>query len=401
MPRPPAERIQRIPRACSLFLSGLFLSCLFLSGCTETPEPRPLPPTTAAALPSTLTPTAQPPTTGPPPGPTPAPAPAPSNSVVFTPAFQELRATLELFSREKLDEGASAVLIKAKVGQQEWTLAEGVLTREGRVAVQPGHRFHVGEQFRTLLAVSVMKLVEEGRLGLDDPLAAYLPGSVSAGTAVTIRQLLGDVADLPAGLAASERAPGAPGPDALLGLVVEQLRGVPLGTVLRTDVLTPLNLRSTELLDAHSAIPDDLVHGYVQLEGETMDVTRTGLQDGIANGGLVSTVEDISAFHTALLRGELVQPASLIAMKGTVFDDYGLGLDHWDDRCTNGSYYGHAGDVPGYGSIAMSSADGNRQLSIFMAYPPQAVSTQPSALALEMTGVAQVALNAGCRFQFR
>ncbi len=34
-------------------------------------------------------------------------------------------------------------------------------------------------------------------------------------------------------------------------------------------------------------------------------------------------------------------------MKGTVFADYGLGLDHWDDRCTNGFYYGHAGDIPG------------------------------------------------------
>lgn len=409
MQRTPAGRIQTPFRAFSLFHSGLllscmflsclFLSCLFLGGCTETPEPRPLPTTTYTALPST--PTAQPRTTGPPPGPTPVPAPAPSNSVVFTPAFQELRATLELFSREKLDEGASAVLIKAKVGQQEWTLAEGVLTREGRATVQPGHRFHVGEQIRTLLAVSVMKLVEEGRLGLDDPLASYLPGSVTAGTAVTIRQLLGDDADLPADLAASERVPGAPGPEALLGLVVEQLRGAPLGTVLRTDVLAPLNLRSTELLDANAAIPNDLVHGYVQLEGETVDVTGAGLPDGIANGGLLSTVEDISAFHAALLRGELVQPASLIAMKGTVFDDYGLGLDHWDDRCTNGSYYGHAGDVPGYGSIAMSSADGNRQLSIFLAYPPQGFSTQPSALALEITGVAQVALNAGCRFQFR
>ena len=46
-----------------------------------------------------------------------------------------------------------------------------------------------------------------------------------------------------------------------------------------------------------------------------------------------------------------MSPASLIAMKGTVFADYGLGLDHWDDRCTNGFYYGHAGDIPGYGSI--------------------------------------------------
>ncbi len=64
---------------------------------------------------------------------------------------------------------------QAKVGQQEWTLAEGVLSRERQAAVQSGDRFPVGEQFRTFLAVSVMKLVEEGRLGLDDPVTVYLP----------------------------------------------------------------------------------------------------------------------------------------------------------------------------------------------------------------------------------
>ncbi|WP_091467696.1 serine hydrolase domain-containing protein [Paenarthrobacter nitroguajacolicus] len=395
MPRRPARGIPTTALACGWLASAVALSGFFLSACTETPEPQPVQPTTAMAPPPATT--AQASTPAPPDAPTLTTSPAPTESVATTPAFQELRATLELFSREKLEEGASAVLIKAKVGQQEWTLAEGVLSRERQAVVQSGDRFPVGEQFRTFLAVSVMKLVEEGRLGLDEPVTAYLPGALTADSPVTIRQLLGDAADV----AAADLPAAALNADALLGRVVEQLRGAPLGAVLRTDVLTPLNLKSTEFLNADSTVPDDVIHGYVELEGETVDVTGTGLPDGISNGGLVSTVEDILAFQAALLRGQLLSPASLIDMKGTVFADYGLGLDHWDDRCTNGFYYGHAGDIPGYGSIAISSADGNRQLSIFMAYPPQPVSPQPSALALEMTGVAQVALNSGCRFQFR
>lgn len=161
----------------------------------------------------------------------------PTESDAVTPAFQELRATLELFSREKLEDGASAVLIKAKVGQQVWTLAEGVRSRDGRVPVQPGDRFPVGEQYRSFLAVSVMKLVEGGRLGLADPVAAYLPGSLTAGSSVTIRELLGDARDVPAAVRSNAGS--------LLTRVVEQLRGAPLEAVLRTDVLTPLNLRST------------------------------------------------------------------------------------------------------------------------------------------------------------
>lgn len=326
-----------------------------------------------------------------------SPAPAPTETATLTPAFQELEASLELFSREKLEEGASAVLIKAKIGQQEWTLAEGVRSREARLPVQPGDRFPVGGQYRSFLAVSVMKLVEEGRLGLTDPVSTYPPGTFTAGTRLTILDLLGDAGDLRADVG------DAAGPEAysLLGQVVEQLRGAPLEAVLRSDVLTPLDLRSTALLETR-AVPEDLIHGYVHVEGDTVDVTGTAVPNGDP-ARLVSTVEDISAFQAALLRGQLLTPASLITMKGTIFAEngLGLGLDHWDDRCTNGLYYGSAGDIPGYGSVSLSSADGNRQLSIFLAYPPQPVSSQPSALALEMTGVAQVALNSACRFQFR
>jgi D-alanyl-D-alanine carboxypeptidase len=96
-----------------------------------------------------------------------------------------------------------------------------------------------------------------------------------------------------------------------------------------------------------------------------------------------------------------LSPASLVEIKGLVYADYGLGLDHWNDRCTNGFYYGHSGDVPGYGTIAISSADGNRQLAMSVVYPPSALLPRPNAIALEITVLAQVALNASCRFQFR
>lgn len=369
-------------------LSAALACGLLVSGCTD--EPVPLPPESTTAVPTT-TATTPPDVVTPAPPAVPTPTVASPTETASTPAFQELRATLELFSREKLQEGASAILIKAKVGSQEWTHAAGVRSRDGRVAAQPGDRFQVGGQVRTMIAVSVMKLVDEGRLRLDDAITTLLPTAIVPATnPVTIRQLLGNRVDLPGAQA-----------DALLAQVVEQLRGAPLDAVLRTDILAPLNLGSTGLLGANTGVPDDLVHGYVRIGSDTVDVTSPGTPGSAASAGLMSSVEDITRFQAALLNGQLMSPQSLIDMKGTVFADYGLGLDHWHDRCTNGTYFGHAGDVPGYGSIAISSADGNRQLAIFMAYPPLPAAQQPSALALEMTGVAQVALNTVCRFQFR
>ncbi|MGF4042156.1 hypothetical protein ACX800_06985 [Paenarthrobacter nitroguajacolicus] len=112
MPRRPARGIPTTALACGWLASAVALSGFFLSACTETPEPQPIQPTTAMAPPPATT--AQPSTPAPPAAPTLTTSPAPTESVATTPAFQELRATLELFSREKLEEGASAVLIKPR-----------------------------------------------------------------------------------------------------------------------------------------------------------------------------------------------------------------------------------------------------------------------------------------------
>jgi D-alanyl-D-alanine carboxypeptidase len=295
-----------------------------------------------------------------------------------------------------LQNGAPAVLIEAKADQQVWTHAAGVRSLEGGDPVQPGDPIRVGGLTRTMVAVSVLKLVEEGRLVLDDSIAKYLPGIEvllpPEPARVTVRHLLGHTTGIPYATGLSDYA--------VLGFLVERLRGAPLAAVLRTEILDPLNLHSTMVLD-EGPLPDALVHGYAVVGGETVDVTHSAQQGGPASEGVVASVADINAFFAALLKGRLLLPDSLVEMKGSVFADYGLGLDHWKDSCTNGFYYGHSGDVPGFGTISISSADGNRQLTISLAYPPLPLSTQPSAIALELTGLAQVALNASCRFQFR
>ena len=58
-------------------------------------------------------------------------------------------------------------------------------------------------------------------------------------------------------------------------------------------------------------------------------------------------------------------------MESPLYARYGLGVVRWNDLCTNDFYYGHPGDVPGYGTIAMTSADGTRQLTMAVAYPPE------------------------------
>ncbi|MFI2562774.1 serine hydrolase domain-containing protein [Paenarthrobacter sp. NPDC018779] len=323
-------------------------------------------------------------------------ASAPSESTTSM-VFLELQASLEVFSRELISQGAPAVLIEVRSGQQIWTSAAGVRSLEGGLPVESADPIVVGGVLRSMLAVSVLKLVEEGKAALDVPVSAYVPDladQVAAGSEgpvgeVSLRRLLADSS----GPDSSRWA------DTVLTRVVERLRGAALADVLRREVWGPLGLGSMALLDDAEAIPN-LVHGYASTDGGTVDITETPAATNQSPPRLVSSAADVNTFQAALLAGRLLAPSGLLLMKGEVSADYGLGLDQWDDRCTNGNYYGHAGDLPGFGTITMSSADGNRQLTIAVASPPEPISGQPSALALELTNVAQVVLNSSCRFRF-
>lgn len=362
-------------------------------------------------------------------------SPAATAATTATP-FGELRAMLELFSEKMLREGAPAVLIEAKVGHEEWTQAVGVRSRDGAVPVQLHDPVQVGSITQSMVAVSVLKLVDEGRLVLDDPVTRYLPELeelLHPPAPLSVRQLLSHTSGIPdfhgpllvsaplrhvlttpispeQRLALAGTLPwqvAEPGEYrysssdyVVLGLLVERLRGGPLGEVLRADVVEPLGLGFTTMMGDGPA-PANLVHGYVQIDGGVADVAYSAVQRGSAAGGMMSTVQDVNTFYASLLRGGLLSPASLVEMKGRVYDDYGLGLEQWYDRCTNGIYYGHSGDVPGYGTIAISSADGNRQLAMAVAYPPSPLPARSHAIAREMAGLAQTALNASCSLQYQ
>ncbi|MBO1268664.1 serine hydrolase domain-containing protein [Arthrobacter cavernae] len=409
-----AARVGGSPnRVVVLLSSAALLASVFLGGCTGGPEPTPI-------LPSPPPPTATARTT--------ATAP-PSFSL------HELQAMVELYSAEMLQEGAPAVLIEAKVGREEWSHAAGVRSRDGGVPVQLSDPVPVGGITQTMVAVSVLKLVDEGRLALDEPISRHLPeleGLLHPPKPLSVRQLLGHTSGMPdyyapllesAPLRQVLTTPISPeqrlavagtvpwqqreplefsysrSDYVALGLLVERLRGMPLAEVLTADIVEPLGLRSTAMIGDGPA-PVNLVHGYTMADGGLVDVAYSALQRGSASGGMISTVEDINTFYAALLRGELLSPASVIEMKGRIYAEYGLGLDQWNDRCTNGFYYGHSGDIPGYGTIAISSADGNRQLAMSVAYPPSPLPARSHAIVLEMTVLAQRALNASCSFQF-
>lgn len=182
----------------------------------------------------------------------------------------------------------------------------------------------------------------------------------------------------------------------VLGLLIERRTGRGLGDVLRADITEPLGLRGT-LLTGTGGIPKDMVHGYVLADGERVDATHAGVQSGSASGGMISTVQDVNEFYAALLDGKLVGPELVKEMQSPNASEYGLGLAKWWDSCTGNYYYGHLGGGPGYASIAMISAEGARQLTVFIAHAAEPLSADVPPPDYGLVEFAQRTLDRTCR----
>jgi CubicO group peptidase (beta-lactamase class C family) len=250
-------------------------------------------------------------------------------------------------------------------------------------------QYRIGSLTKTFVAVLVMRLRDEGRLDLADPLGKYLDAGQAK--SATIAQLLSHTA----GLASEtdgpwwERTPGDLRPEladilgpepqrhpagrlfhysnpgyALLGALVGKLRGLAWHEVLCQEILEPLGMARTTTAPQSPYARGFAVHPWadvMQLE----PAEGTGLM--APAGELWSTAEDLCRFAAFLLDGhdqvlasttlaEMRTPAAPPGDSGWA-SGYGLGLQLF--RRDGRVLYGHSGSMPGFlATLCVSPDDG-------------------------------------------
>jgi D-alanyl-D-alanine carboxypeptidase len=333
-------------------------------------------------------------------------SPAAASSTAAPPSLRQLAQRI-------VDVGlpGAVVLVRDDRGVRAGVAGWGHLRPKERFG--PDHRFRIGSVTKSFVATVVLQLVAEGVLTLDDSVERWLPGLVPNGSAITLRHLLNHTSgiynftDDPALVRALLRDPLAvhtpeqlvaiatrhrplfsPGAAwsysntgyIVLGLVVEKATGTSLGDQLRARIVSPLGLTGTSL-PAAPTLEAPFAHGYLLRGngalptpgGRPVDVTVWSPSWAWAAGGVVSTARDIARFYHGLLGGELLAPAQLAAMRTTVAiprtaDEYGLGLQEVSLPC--GTSWGHGGAVPGYLTLAVSSANTRRQAVVLVNASP-------------------------------
>lgn len=253
----------------------------------------------------------------------------------------------------------------------------------------------VGSTVKTFTAVTMLKLQEEGKLDLDDPIKEYLPQNalekITNTDRATIRQLLDHssgiynyILDLkfqtaslndftkvwtPEELldyARNKDSYFAPGEDVkysntnyiFLGMIIETVEGKPFYEVFKDKIFDPLQLNFTQFA-AHDPVPDKIVRGYIDMYSNLNLINSTeysGWDYFTADGGLISNPHDLNIFLTSLFEGSLLSEASLQEMMGWqsakeqdtegFVTQYGLGI--FQIETDFGPAYLHSGDAIGY-----------------------------------------------------
>jgi CubicO group peptidase (beta-lactamase class C family) len=254
-------------------------------------------------------------------------------------------------------------------------------------------QYRAGSITKTFIAVAVLRLRDEGRIGLSDPVGRHVDAVGPDVADLTVSQLLAHMSGLraetsgpwwerTAGISLEDLTRSSLGPDALrarpgrrhhysnvgyamLGELVARLRGRPWYDVVADELLAPLSMSRTTIRPQPPHATGFAVHPHADLLLPEPEHDAAAMAPA---GQLWTTVTDLARW-AGFLAGAgpagLLDPASLAEMREPAgINDvagqpwalgYGLGLQLWNEGGRRS--YGHTGSMPGFIGIVRIDSD--------------------------------------------
>jgi len=286
-----------------------------------------------------------------------------------------------------------------------WTGAYGESNLWARTPATPETVYLIGSTFKAMSTMALFKLMEQGKLKLDDPVSKYLDFAIAGDDSknpVTFRHILTHTSGLDGDFGAipvwSNIAPKtlddfvhtvlkvkqppmtkveySNAAFALLGYLVEKISGVPYKQYVKEQIWDPLEMSSTSFdptpdMDERIAVP------YVidKTTGNQRPATRikaTVWPAGITYGTVLNQANWlILNLNNGIFKGKrIVSEATMEQMFTRQFDQFkggiegiwgndtsGFGLTWWVQVRNNERYFAHSGSVSGYTAFLLGNRD--------------------------------------------
>lgn len=289
-----------------------------------------------------------------------------------------------------------------------YTGAFGYTSTDKKTPVTSASVFRIASMTKSFAAMAIIKLRDEGKLDLDDPVSKFIPGLKNTppltGDAppVTIRNLVSHTAGYPEDNPWADRQlqrtdkeledfirkgislSSTPGLSyeysnlgfAMLGIIITKASGVHYEQYIRDHTFKPLGMQHTywEYSDVPEAL---LVHGYRLVNGQWVEEPMLHSGAYGVMGGMLTSVEDFSKymnFHlsawpprtgndTGLIRRSSLREmhlpgpvsnlnAQTLNSQGELcpkISSYNFGLG-WSKDCNGRVQVSHSGGLPGFGT---------------------------------------------------
>ena len=284
----------------------------------------------------------------------------------------------------KPDAPGSMILVMQD-GKQLAKKAYGMANLELRVPLRTDHAFAVGSVTKQFTAVAILQLVQKGKLSLSDDIRKYIPFYDSQGKTITIENLLTHTSGISGNLRELRQEAVVdtysdhfvryvmkspldfePGTDwsysnhafRIASIIVERVSGQTAAEYFKEHLFEPAGMHQSYVADDLQPL-HNLVSSYMRGGNGTWrnaSTLRPEWNWAKGAGNIISTLDDMFRWHTALLEGKIISAELLerawtsYRLKNGSLTNYGYGFNvmpHGNFRVIH-----HNGGIYGYRNVA-------------------------------------------------
>ena len=263
-------------------------------------------------------------------------------------------AAVSSVMKKYTDQGIPGLSIAVFTEEGSWKHASGFAKTETKAPMTPDHLQYTQSVSKTFMAVVILKLYEQGKIKLEDPVTKYLPEKhsryIKNASEITVRMLLNHQSGVaeyntnPAYVADFLMHPGrvtkpeaalvylenekpqfAPGAEyrytntnyLLLALIADAITGNH-ASYIEKNIFQPLGMKNSLYRGSKGYLTSDrLPDSYWDMLNESKPVNittiqRTNVASMIGDDGIVCTPEDAVIFFKGLMEGKLLSESQKI-----------------------------------------------------------------------------------------
>lgn len=252
---------------------------------------------------------------------------------------------------------------------------------ENHLLAEKSTKFRIGSVTKQFTAIAILKLMEEGKLKLNDPIQNYLSNFPIKEHPITIEHLLTHTSGLAEitemDVFYTQLMKNGCHPDSLvnyfknlplnftpgsefrynnsgyhlLGLIVEKASGMNYNDFISKNLLQDAEMRDTRA-DRGSELVTNRASGYEELNGQIVNATYIDMSIPFSAGNLLSTTNDLNKWYKALFEYKIVSKKNLdlahtrFQLNDGSYTNYGYGW--FVDSLQGEKLISHEGGINGF-----------------------------------------------------